>query len=158
MRRVRNNFERCQVPCPPLLVADGTTLPLPTGSVDAVLLDVPCSATGTIRKNPDIKWTRSATELLKWLPLQSQLLHEAARVVRPGGVIAYATCSLELEENVRQVQSFLEEMPKFVLEPWSISKPLPTAWAGWETREGVWHMLPDDTTMGFYAAFLRCVE
>jgi 16S rRNA C967 or C1407 C5-methylase (RsmB/RsmF family) len=78
--------------------------------------------------------------------------------VRPGGVIAYATCSLELEENVRQVQSFLEEMPKFVLEPWSISKPLPTAWAGWETREGVWHMLPDDTTMGFYAAFLRCVE
>ena len=158
MRRVRNNFERCQVPCPPLLVADGTTLPLPTGSVDAVLLDVPCSATGTIRKNPDIKWTRSATELLKWLPLQSQLLHEAARVVRPGGVIAYATCSLELEENVRQVQSFLEEMPKFVLEPWSISKPLPTAWAGWETREGVWHMLPDDITMGFYAAFLRCVE
>ena len=158
MRRVRNNFERCQVPCPPLLVADGTTLPLPTDSVDAVLLDVPCSATGTIRKNPDIKWTRSATELLKWLPLQSQLLHEAARVVRPGGVIAYATCSLELEENVRQVQSFLEEMPKFVLEPWSISKPLPTAWAGWETREGVWHMLPDDITMGFYAAFLRCVE
>ena len=158
MRRVRNNFERCQVPCPPLLVADGTTLPLPTGSVDAVLLDVPCSATGTIRKNPDIKWTRSATELLKWLPLQSQLLHEAARVVRPGGVIAYATCSLELEENVRQVQSFLEEMPKFVLEPWSISKPLPTAWAGWETREGGWHMLPDDITMGFYAAFLRCVE
>ena len=158
MRRVRNNFERCQVPCPPLLVADGTTLPLPTDSVDAVLLDVPCSATGTIRKNPDIKWTRSATELLKWLPLQSQLLHEAARVVRPGGVIAYATCSLELEENVRQVQSFLEEMPKFVLEPWSISKPLPTAWAGWETREGGWHMLPDDITMGFYAAFLRCVE
>ena len=156
MRRVRNNFERCQVPCPPLLVADGTTLPLPDDSVDAVLLDVPCSATGTIRKNPDIKWTRSATELLNWRPLQSQLLHEAARVVRPRGVIAYATCSLEPEENVRQVQTFLEEMPKFVLEPWSVSKPLPSAWGCWETREGAWQMLPDDTTMGFYAAFLRC--
>ena len=158
MRRVRGNFERCQVRCPPLLVSDGTALPLPDRSVDAVLLDVPCSATGTIRKNPDIKWARGATELLNWLPLQSQLLHEAARVVRPQGVIAYATCSLEPEENVRQVQSFLGATPKFVLEPWSARKPLPPAWASWETREGAWQMLPDDTTMGFYAAFLRRVE
>ena len=158
MRRVRNNFERCQVPCPPLLVADGTALPVPDGSVDAVLLDVPCSATGTIRKHPDIKWTRSESELLNWLPLQRRLLHEAARVVRPGGVIAYATCSLEPEENLRQVQFFFEETPKFVLEPWSASKKLPEAWKGWETREGAWQMLPDGTTMGFYAAFLRRVE
>ena len=69
------------------------------GPFDAVLVDAPCLATGTIRRHPDIPWLKSEAELVKLTALQARLLDRAAELVRPGGTLVYCTCSLEPEEG-----------------------------------------------------------
>jgi 16S rRNA (cytosine967-C5)-methyltransferase len=85
--------------------------------VDAVLIDVPCTGTGTFRRHPDARWRLKISDLAVMSALQKTILRAAAKVVRPGGLLIYSTCSLEPEENDEQVDSFLAENPKFVLEP-----------------------------------------
>jgi 16S rRNA (cytosine967-C5)-methyltransferase len=88
--------------------------PLPfTGRFDRVMVDAPCSGLGTIRRDPDIRWRRSDTELAALAHGQVRLLHRAAEVVRPGGRLVYATCSSEPEENEAVVDQFLREQPAF---------------------------------------------
>ncbi len=82
---------------------------------DRVLVDVPCSGTGTLAKKPDIKWKKDLQDLKKLLPLQSALLNKAASLVKDDGVIVYSTCSIEKEENYDIVKSFLENHPEFKL-------------------------------------------
>jgi 16S rRNA (cytosine967-C5)-methyltransferase len=77
------------------------------GPFDAVLLDAPCTATGTIRRNPDLPWNRQPGDLPKLVALQSRLLDRAATLVRPGGLFVYSTCSLEPEECERQIEALL---------------------------------------------------
>jgi 16S rRNA (cytosine967-C5)-methyltransferase len=84
---------------------------------DAVLLDAPCSATGTIRRHPDVAWSRTLEDVFKLAALQSRLLDRAASLARPGGRIVYATCSLEPEEGERQIEAFLARRPDFRLRP-----------------------------------------
>ena len=74
---------------------------------DLVLLDAPCLGTGTLRRRPDAKWRKTAAQLAELVALQRELLDAAALVVKPGGVLAYATCSLEPEENEEQANAFL---------------------------------------------------
>ncbi len=74
---------------------------------DAVLLDAPCSSTGTIRRHPDIPYTKSAKDIAALAGLQARLLDNAARLVRPGGRLVYSTCSLEPEEGEAQIAAFL---------------------------------------------------
>jgi 16S rRNA (cytosine967-C5)-methyltransferase len=93
--------------------ADALAAPVRTAFFDAVLLDVPCSATGAIAKHPDARWRLSAHRIERLAALQSQLLDAAATAVRPGGVLAYLTCSLEQEENGVQIAGFLERHPEF---------------------------------------------
>jgi 16S rRNA (cytosine967-C5)-methyltransferase len=81
--------------------------------VDAVLLDAPCSATGTIRRHPDVAWSKTGEDILKLAALQRRLLDRAATLVRPGGRLVYATCSLEPEEGERQADAFLARHPEF---------------------------------------------
>jgi 16S rRNA (cytosine967-C5)-methyltransferase len=85
--------------------------------VDAVLIDVPCTGTGTFRRHPDARWRLKISDLAVMAALQKTILRAAAKVVRPGGLLIYSTCSLEPEENDEQVDSFLAENPNFVLEP-----------------------------------------
>ncbi len=85
----------------------------PGRSFDAVVLDAPCSATGTIRRHPDILHLKGAEDVARMAGLQHALLDNAARLVRPGGVLIYATCSLEPEEGEQQVAAFLERAPNF---------------------------------------------
>jgi 16S rRNA (cytosine967-C5)-methyltransferase len=66
---------------------------------DAVLLDAPCSATGTIRRHPDLQWLKSAADITQLAALQTRLLAHAVALVKPGGMLIYCTCSLEREEN-----------------------------------------------------------
>jgi 16S rRNA (cytosine967-C5)-methyltransferase len=87
--------------------ADALAAPLRPASLDAVLLDVPCSATGTIAKHPDARWHLSPRRVERLAELQAALLDAVAAVVRPGGMLAYLTCSLEEEENGAQVDAFL---------------------------------------------------
>lgn len=76
--------------------------------VDGVLLDAPCTGTGTFRRHPDGKWRVSAQDLAALVELQRELLDAAAAIVNRGGVLVYSTCSIEEEENERQVRRFLE--------------------------------------------------
>jgi len=92
------------------------TGPLPFRPVfDAVLLDVPCSGLGTLRRDPDAKWARTAAELPAFAATQRVMLDRAAEVVRPGGRLLYATCSSEPEENERVVEAFLRSHGDFAL-------------------------------------------
>lgn len=84
---------------------------------DAILLDAPCSATGTIRRHPDVAWTKSEEDLKKLSALQTRLLDRAAALLKPGGRLVYCTCSLEAEEGERQAAAFLERHPDFKRVP-----------------------------------------
>jgi 16S rRNA (cytosine967-C5)-methyltransferase len=84
---------------------------------DAVLLDAPCSATGTIRRHPDVAWTKTPEDRDKLVALQARLLSAAARLTRPGGRVVYCTCSLEPQEGEEQVEAFLAQRPDFRREP-----------------------------------------
>ena len=78
---------------------------------DAILLDAPCSATGIIRRQPDIKWHRREADLAALVALQDRLLEAAWQVLRPGGRLLYATCSILREENAARVAAFLQRHP-----------------------------------------------
>ena len=80
---------------------------------DAILLDAPCSATGTLRRHPDVAWTKGEQDIGKLADLQRRLLDAAARLVRPGGRLVYCTCSLEPDEGERQAEAFLARHPGF---------------------------------------------
>jgi 16S rRNA (cytosine967-C5)-methyltransferase len=80
---------------------------------DGILLDAPCSATGTIRRHPDVAWLKTMEDLFKLVSLQARLLDHAATLLKPGGTLVYATCSLEPEEGEQQINRFLERHPQF---------------------------------------------
>jgi 16S rRNA (cytosine967-C5)-methyltransferase len=75
---------------------------------EAVLLDAPCSSTGTIRRHPDIAWIKREVDLTALTSLQQRLLDRAAALVKPGGTLIYCVCSLEPEEGIDQVTAFLQ--------------------------------------------------
>jgi 16S rRNA (cytosine967-C5)-methyltransferase len=87
------------------------------GRCDRVLVDAPCSNLGVLRRNPDVKWKREEAELGRLAEKQRGILAASAALVRPGGRLVYATCSLLPEENERQVESFLAASPDFRLVP-----------------------------------------
>jgi 16S rRNA (cytosine967-C5)-methyltransferase len=83
---------------------------------DAVLLDAPCSSTGTIRRHPDIPYTKSAKDIATLTELQARLIDNVARLVKPGGRLVYSTCSLEPEEGEAQIAGFLTRNEGFSLD------------------------------------------
>jgi 16S rRNA (cytosine967-C5)-methyltransferase len=112
MGRLADTARRAGVAIHPL-AANLEAAPLRPGSVDAVLVDAPCSATGTIRRHPDARWRLQPAVFARLAERQTQLLAAAAALVRPGGLLIYATCSLEPEENEQVVQRFLSQHPEF---------------------------------------------
>jgi len=99
---------------PGLVVADGRRPPF--REIDMVLLDVPCTGTGTLRRHPDGRWRLRPESVGEMATLQGELLDAASDRVRPGGLLVYSTCSLEPEENAGQVDRFLERHPEFSME------------------------------------------
>ncbi len=90
-----------------------------------LLLDVPCTGTGTLRRNPDARWRLTPDTLDELVGLQRQILKAGGRLVPPGGILIYSTCSLEGEENQAQVEDFLTEHPEFsVVETGMVSDEL----------------------------------
>lgn len=87
------------------------------GKADRVLVDAPCSGLGTLRRNPDLKWRQSETSVTELTAKQASILEAAATLVRPGGRLVYATCSLLTAENDAIVGAFLEKHPEFTLLP-----------------------------------------
>ena len=94
-------------------VLESTTSPLKDKTFDAVLLDAPCSATGTIRRHPDLPLHRREKDVLKLTEIQKDMLKRADQWVRVGGLLAYATCSLDPREGEAQMKDFLEQNPNY---------------------------------------------
>ena len=92
------------------LTADARTLSqkLPEGSFDAVLLDAPCSGVGTLRRHPEIRWRLKPEDITSMASINLDLLIEATKMVKPGGVITYATCTVFPEENEQVIERFLK--------------------------------------------------
>lgn len=85
------------------------------GKIDRVLVDAPCSGLGTLRRNPDLKWRQTPTAISELVSKQKAILRSAARLLKPGGRLVYATCSILPEENEGVVAAFLEEYDAFQL-------------------------------------------
>jgi 16S rRNA (cytosine967-C5)-methyltransferase len=119
LRRLKANLERL-VLAAEIVTQDAVAWQEKAGDTlnfDAVLLDAPCSATGTIRRHPDVAWTKTAEDRDKLVALQARLLEAAGRLVAPGGRLVYCTCSLEPEEGENQIAAFLAENPGFARSP-----------------------------------------
>jgi 16S rRNA (cytosine967-C5)-methyltransferase len=123
-------------------------------SADCVLVDAPCSGSGTWRRNPDLKWRFGAEDMEEMCALQASILKSASRTVRPGGRLVYATCSLLPQENALQVKKFLEESPDFrIAEPAEEYRSLAQEVAG---VGPVIQLMPHKhETDGFFAAILQ---
>ncbi|WP_420718387.1 RsmB/NOP family class I SAM-dependent RNA methyltransferase [Pyxidicoccus sp. MSG2] len=91
--------------------------PLPLSDADVLLIDAPCSGTGSLAREPDQKWKLTAAEISKYQTTQSGLLDEIAAQAKPGALIVYATCSVMPEEDESVVEAFLAKHPDFTLEP-----------------------------------------
>ena len=107
LQRLRETLRRA-APGAIVFAADARYPPIREGAVDAVWLDAPCSATGTMARHPDARWRLGPRRLTALVALQETLLDAVARVVPRGGVLVYTTCSLEPEENETQVDEFLK--------------------------------------------------
>jgi 16S rRNA (cytosine967-C5)-methyltransferase len=116
LRRLADSIGRARVPVT-IVAADLLASPWRSASWDAVFVDAPCSATGTMARHPDARWRLTARAIEHLSQRQSQLLDAAGSLVRPGGVLTYATCSLEAEENENQVDDFLRRQPEFRRAP-----------------------------------------
>jgi len=115
LRRVVANVQRVRAERVHALAADARYPAVKP--MDVVLVDAPCTGTGTFRRHPDARWRLKVSDLAVMASLQRAVLRGAASIVRPGGLLVYSTCSLEPEENDGQVEAFLAEHPEFTLEP-----------------------------------------
>jgi 16S rRNA (cytosine967-C5)-methyltransferase len=127
LARLRENLERTRLPAE-LVEADALEW-TPERRFDAILLDAPCSATGTFRRHPEVLYRARPQVIADNAELQRRLLARAAEWLEPGGVLVYSVCSLEPEEGERVVQDFLADERKFQVEPappvapWLTSSP-----------------------------------
>lgn len=119
LRRLHDNLARTGLTAE-VRVADVLSAELP-GEWDVVLLDAPCSATGTIRRHPELPYLKGPKQIRELSGLQRQMLNKAANLVRPGGILVYCTCSLETEEGEGQVRKFLANHHDFEIVPAVIS-------------------------------------
>jgi len=138
-----------------LIEATGKWVKRRAGTFDRVLVDAPCTGTGTWRRNPDARLRLKPTDLSELVVKQAGILRRAAELVRKGGRLVYATCSLLLEENEMQIASFLAEHPDF--RPVPVSTAWPDAPANCVGE--VLRLTPlQHGTDGFFAATLERVD
>ena len=116
LERVKENLDRTKLSAN-IICADALEW-APEGDLhDIVLLDAPCSATGTFRRHPDVLYNRSPKDVANLVRLQDKLLAKAAEFVRPGGTLLYCTCSLMPKEGQPRIDIFLQNLPDFRLIP-----------------------------------------
>jgi 16S rRNA (cytosine967-C5)-methyltransferase len=157
--RVRENLARLQLEAE-LVEADVLSWS-PGRTFDAVLLDAPCTSTGTIRRHPDILHLKRPDDVAKLAELQAALLDAAVRLIKPGGVLVCCVCSLEPEEGPEQIRGLLQRAPELTRAP--IIPGEAGIAAEWLTPEGdlrtfPFHLASPEPRLsgidGFYAARL----
>ena len=156
LARLRENLARLRLEAE-IVEADALDW-CPPEPFDLVLLDVPCTATGTIRRHPDIPHLRTPADVDRLADLQGRLLAYAAAMVVPGGLLVYASCSLQPEECEQRIDTFLASSPEFARLPVrageleSLSEAVTTAG---DLRTLPCHWTNEGGMDGFYAARLR---
>ena len=152
LKRVRENLERCKLHA---VVKKEDALKV-EGSFDAIILDAPCSATGTIRRHPDLPHAKTGDNFGELIELQSQMLEHALGLLKPGGRLVYCTCSLLPDEGECQVEEALARHDDIELAP------LDHDWIedAWRAPEGGLRLRPDfwadkGGMDGFYIAVLQ---
>jgi 16S rRNA (cytosine967-C5)-methyltransferase len=147
--RLQENLQRLRVQGVEIIVGDaGDPALLGERRFDRALVDVPCSGTGVIRRHPEIKWRRQPEDLVRLVREQERILRAVAARVKVGGVMVYATCSLEPEENEQQVEHFLAAHPA-----WRRHESRP-AGIPCDARGDLRVETGDEDRDGFYAAAL----
>ncbi|PQO23807.1 16S rRNA methyltransferase [Rhodobacteraceae bacterium WD3A24] len=156
MERLRDNLSRTGLSAE-LVVADALHW-TPPRRFDAILLDAPCTATGTIRRHPDLPFLRTEADIAALAELQAAMLDRALAMLAPGGRLVFCTCSLLPEEGEEQIVAALDRHPGLAVER---DAPLPRGVeAGWRTLEGGLRLRPDywpefGGMDGFYIARLH---
>lgn len=149
LHRVVENAQRLEIPTMHAYVADARMPAI--RPVDVVLVDAPCTGTGTFRRHPDARWRLKVSDLAVMSTIQRAILRSAADVVKPGGVLVYSTCSLEPEENDEQIARFLADHPG-----WRLDAPPEGVVPATVLDNGFLRVLPQKHgTDGAFAARLR---
>ena len=154
LARVRENLARTKLTAR-LVESDARDFK-PDARASLVLLDAPCSATGTIRRHPDLPWIRSAADVTAATASAAELLEAAAEMTASGGLLVFAVCSLEPSEGEDQIARFLGAHPEFSRVPVTAGELF--GHGEWITPEGELRTLPfqlEGGMDGFYAARLR---
>ena len=153
-------LQRHGVPGVHILIGDATDFSAikgapAEGTVDAVLVDAPCSGLGTLRRHPEKRWRVHPADIDSLATLGLKLLSEAARLVRRGGFVVYSTCTLAEMENAGVVRAFLESEDGSAFLVDSVAGGVPEAWQRFVTEEGFFRSLPlTDGPDGHFAARL----
>jgi 16S rRNA (cytosine967-C5)-methyltransferase len=130
----------------------------PAAAPDAILLDAPCSATGTLRRHPDVAWNKKPEDIERLCASQKKLLHHAFDMLKPNGILVYAVCSLQPEEGEHQITTFLKEQKNATLvpvEPAVIGGLKECITARGEVRTLPCHLAELGGMDGFYAAVIK---
>ena len=121
---------------------------------DRILLDAPCSGLGVMRRNPDIKWQKSKRNLLKYQTRQLRYLENLSQLVKPSGILVYAVCSPEPEENEEVIDQFLKKHDEFVID--DCCGALPNGISQMAVSSGYFKTIPCLTQMdGFFSVRLQ---
>jgi len=159
LRKLHENLARLRLDTT-VTIVEGTLSSLLPDNYEkfaGLLLDAPCSGLGIIRRQPDIRWSRNPADLLRYQEKQLALLSDAAQLVAAPGVIVYATCSTEPEENDAVVKKFLASHPQFVLA--NCRDILPASAADLVDNQGFFRTLPgQDDLDGFLGARLEKIK
>jgi 16S rRNA (cytosine967-C5)-methyltransferase len=159
LTRLKENLARLDLTAR-VVQADATTFS--AEPFDAILLDAPCTATGTLRRHPDVAWSKSPADIATLGALQGRLLGHAVDLLAPGGVLVYSTCSLEPEEGEAQIEALLARRPDVERAPIGANEI--TGIEKFITPQGDLRTLPSDWSAprpelsgidGFFAARLR---
>lgn len=148
LERLEENLIRLGIENTSYIVKDATKVSF-NESFDKILVDAPCSNTGIFAKKPDAKWKKTIEDIEGLSRLQFEILSNISKYLKPGGVMVYSTCSIELEENILVVHKFLQSNKDFELEPFDIP---------YET-EGTLQIIPYEFEMeGFFIAKFRRIS
>jgi len=161
MARLRDNLARLSLRADDV-VTDAAEWPGDgNGGFDGVLVDAPCTSTGTIRRHPDVAWLRQEADIATLAALQARLLRKAVALLRPGGTLVYCTCSLEPEEGEQAIASLLATEPgmrRAPVDAGEVSGISEIVTANGDLRTLPCHLPHDDPRLGgldgFYAARL----
>ena len=152
LRLIKENCERLGITNVTTFAQDATKLNAElVASTDRVLLDVPCSGLGIIRKKPEIKWNKKRNDLREIIPVQREIMNNAWQYLKQGGVMIYSTCTLNKEENEENIEWFLNNHEDCEVKRIFVGKQDNLVYS----REGLLTVMPNENMDGFFIAKLE---